>query len=38
MGVVRSLFIRDENGLIETVMPKVMADANAAEILAYLAK
>ena len=38
MGVVRSTFIIDEDGLIEKVMPKVKPDTNAAEILAYLAK
>ncbi|MBP3646473.1 MAG: thioredoxin-dependent thiol peroxidase [Clostridia bacterium] len=37
MGVVRSTFIIDENGVIEKVMPKVKPDTNAAEILAYLA-
>ena len=36
MGVVRSTFIIDENGMIEKVMPKVKPDTNAAEILAYL--
>ena len=36
MGVVRSTFIIDENGMIERVMPKVKPDTNAAEILAYL--
>lgn len=36
MGVVRSTFIIDENGLVEKVMPKVKPDTNAAEILAYL--
>lgn len=36
MGVVRSTFIIDENGVIEKVMPKVNPDTNAAEILAYL--
>ncbi len=36
MGVVRSTFIIDENGVIEKVMPKVKLDTNAAEILAYL--
>ena len=36
MGVVRSTYIIDENGLIEKVMPKVKPDTNAAEILAYL--
>lgn len=36
MGVVRSTFLIDENGIIEKVMPKVKPDTNAAEILAYL--
>ena len=36
MGVVRSTFVVDENGVIEKVMPKVKPDTNAAEILAYL--
>lgn len=36
MGVVRSTFIIDENGIIEKVMPKVKPDTNAAEVLAYL--
>ncbi len=36
MGVVRTTFIIDENGLIERVMPKVKPDTNAAEILEYL--
>lgn len=36
MGVVRSTFIIDENGVIEKVMPKVKPDTDAAEILAYL--
>ena len=36
MGVVRSTFIIDENGVIEKVMPKVKPDTNAADILAYL--
>lgn len=36
MGVVRSTFIIDENGVIEMVMPKVKPDSNAADILAYL--
>ena len=36
MGVVRSTYIIDENGMIEKVMPKVKPDTNAAEILAYL--
>lgn len=33
MGVVRSTYIIDENGMIETVMPKVKPDTNAQEIL-----
>ena len=37
MGVVRSTFIIDEQGMVEKVMPKVKPDTNAAEILAYLA-
>ena len=36
MGVVRTTFIIDENGVVEKVMPKVKPDTNAAEILAYL--
>lgn len=36
MGVVRTTFIIDENGIIEKVMPKVKPDTNAADILAYL--
>ncbi len=36
MGVVRTTFIIDENGLIEKMMPKVKPDTNAAEILEYL--
>ena len=38
MGVVRTTFIIDENGMIEHVMPKVKPDTNALEILAYLSK
>ena len=38
MGVVRTTFIIDENGVIEHVMPKVKPDTNAQEILAYLSK
>ena len=38
MGVVRSTYIIDEQGVIEKVMPKVKPDTNAAEILAYLAE
>ena len=36
MGVVRTTYVIDENGVIEKVMPKVKPDTNAAEILAYL--
>ena len=36
MGVVRTTFIIDENGIIEQVMPKVKPDTNASEILAQL--
>ena len=36
MGVVRSTFVIDENGMIEKVMPKVKPDTNAVEILTYL--
>lgn len=36
MGVVRSTYIIDEQGMIEKVMPKVKPDTNAADILAYL--
>ena len=36
MGVVRSTYIIDEDGLVEKVMPKVKPDTNAAEILEYL--
>ena len=36
MGVVRSTYIIDEQGMIEKAMPKVKPDTNAAEILAYL--
>ena len=36
MGVVRTTFIIDENGIIEKVMPKVKSDTNAAEILAEI--
>ena len=33
MGVVRSTFIIDENGIVEKVMPKVKPDTNAGEVL-----
>ena len=36
LGVVRSTYIIDEQGMIEKVMPKVKPDTTAAEILAYL--
>lgn len=38
MGVVRTTFIIDENGVVERVMEKVKPDTNAAEILEYLSK
>jgi len=38
MGVVRSTYMIDEQGMIEKVMPKVKPDTNAAEILEYLGK
>ena len=37
MGVVRTTYIIDAEGVIEKVMPKVKPDTNADEILAYLA-
>lgn len=37
MGVVRSTFVINEDGIIEKVMPKVKPDTNAQEILDYLA-
>jgi peroxiredoxin Q/BCP len=36
MGVVRTTFVIDENGVIEAVMPKVKPDTNPAEVLEYL--
>lgn len=36
MGVVRTTYVIDENGIIEHVMPKVKPDTNAEEILGYL--
>ncbi|MGN1007343.1 MAG: thioredoxin-dependent thiol peroxidase [Butyricicoccus sp.] len=36
MGVVRSTYIIDENGMIEQAIPKVKPDTHAAEILEYL--
>ena len=38
MGVVRTTYIINEQGIIEKVMPKVKPDTNAADILAYLAE
>ncbi len=38
MGVVRTTYLIDEQGMIEKVMPKVKPDTNAAEILDYLAQ
>lgn len=38
MGVVRTTFIIDEEGVVEKVMEKVKPDTNAAEILEYLTK
>lgn len=38
MGVVRSTYLINEEGVIEKVMPKVKPDTNADEILAYLAE
>lgn len=37
MGVVRTTYVIDEQGMIERVMPKVKPDTNASEILSYLA-
>ena len=36
MGVVRTTYVIDENGVIEKVMPKVKPDTNASDILAQL--
>ena len=36
MGVVRSTYLIDEQGMVEKVMPKVKPDTNAGELLAYL--
>ncbi len=38
MGVVRSTYLINEEGIIEKVMPKAKPDTNAAEILAYLGR
>ena len=37
MGVVRTTYVIDPQGVIEKVMPKVKPDTNAEEILGYLA-
>ncbi len=36
MGVVRSTYVIDENGVIEKVFEKAKPDTNAQEILDYL--
>ena len=36
MGVVRSTYVIDENGIIEKVFPKAKPDTNAEEVLFYL--
>lgn len=36
MGVVRTTFIIDENGIIRAVMPKVKPDTNSADVLKQL--
>ena len=38
MGVVRTTFIIDENGIITHILPKVKPDTNAEEVLALLNK
>ncbi len=38
MGVVRTTYLINEEGVIEKVMPKVKPDTNAEDILAYLAE
>ncbi len=38
MGVVRSTYLINEQGIIEKVMPKAKPDTNAQEILTYLGK
>ncbi len=38
MGVVRSTYLINEDGIIEKVMPKAKPDTNAEEILAYMGK
>ena len=36
MGVVRTTYVIDEDGIIEKVFEKAKPDTNAAEILSYL--
>ena len=36
MGVVRTTYLLDEQGIIQKVMPKVKPDQNAGEVLAFL--
>ena len=36
MGVVRTTYLWDEQGIIQKVMPKVKPDQNAGEVLAFL--
>jgi peroxiredoxin Q/BCP len=36
MGVVRTTFVIDENGILLKIFPKAKPDTNAAEILAFL--
>ena len=36
MGVVRTSYLIDEEGIIRQMLPKVKPDTNAAEVLAYL--
>ena len=36
MGVVRTTFILDENGVILKIMPKVKPDTNAADVLEFI--
>lgn len=38
MGVVRTTFIIDENGMVTHILPKVKPDTNAEEVLALLNK
>ena len=38
MGVARTTYVVDAQGVIEKAMPNVKPDANAAEVLAYLAR